>query len=116
MLESLERMTGSRVESLPAVGGGTRSPLWNRIKADALQRPLDVLRFQETAALGAALMGGVGAGVYGSAETALEAVGRDAASDRIEPDPRQAAAYDRRYRVYREAYERTRELMYELGD
>lgn len=115
MLESLEGMTGSRVASLPAVGGGTRSPLWNRIKADVLQRPLDVLRFQETAALGAALMAGIGSGVYGSESDAVEAVAGVRTTERIEPDRDRAAAYERLYRVYREAYGRTRELGYLLG-
>lgn len=114
MLEPLEAMSGRRIGSLPAVGGGTRSGLWNRIKADVLQRPLDVLRFQETAALGAALMAGVGSGVYGSAAAAIEAVDRARGSDRIEPDPRRAAAYDRLYRAYRDAYERTRDLVHAL--
>ncbi len=115
LLESLERMTGSRVASLPAVGGGTRSIVGNRIRADILQRPLDVLRFQETAALGAALMAGIGAGVYGSLSAAADAVGGIQATDRVEPDRGRAAAYDRLYRVYREAYGRTRELMHELA-
>jgi sugar (pentulose or hexulose) kinase len=109
-------MTGERVDAVPAVGGGTRSPVWNRIKADILQRPLEVLRFQETAALGAAAMAGVGAGVYDSAAAAVDALRGGQERDRIDPDPDRAAAYDRLYRVYRDAYERTRDLMHTLSE
>ncbi len=116
ILECLEEMTGERVGSLPAVGGGTRSALWNRIKADVLQRPLEVLRFQETAALGAAVMAGIGAGVHPSAEAAVETVRRSQQRDRVEPDPQRSRAYDRLYRVYRDCYERTRDLMHALGE
>ena len=116
ILECLEEMTGERVDAVPAVGGGTRSPTWNRIKADVLQRPLEVLRFQETAALGAAAMAGVGAGVYESAAAAVEAVRGGQERDRVEPDPGRAAGYDRLYRVYRDAYERNRDLMHALGE
>lgn len=115
MLETLEKTTRNRVASLPSVGGGTRSALVNRIRADALQRPLEVLRFQETAALGAALMAGVGARVYGSEAAAVAAAVGERAVDRVEPDASRAGVYDRLYRTYREAYARTRELMHGLA-
>ena len=115
MIESLEKTTGRRVASLPSVGGGTRSALGNRIRADVLQRPLEVLRCHETAALGAALMAGVGAGVYASEAAAVAAAVGTCAADRVEPDPSRAGVYDRLYRVYREAYARTRGLMHDLA-
>lgn len=116
ILECLEEVTGERVESVPAVGGGTRSPLWNRIKADVLGRPLEVLRFEETAALGAAAMAGVGSGVYASAQEAVGVVRRAQQRDRIEPDADRCRAYDRLFRVYCDAYERTRDLMHTLAE
>jgi xylulokinase len=115
IVESLERSTHRRVASLPSVGGGTRSPLLNRIRADVLQRPVEVLRFQETAALGAALMAGIGARVYGSEAAAVAAAAGARAVDRVEPDPSQAAVYDRLFRTYRDAYARTRDLMHGLA-
>jgi xylulokinase len=116
ILECLEEMSGRRVGTVPAVGGGTRNPVWNRIKADVLQRPLKVLRFQETAALGAAVMAGIGAGLYRSPEAAAHAVRSAQESDRVDPDPAAAWGYDRLYRIYRDAYERTRDLMHALAD
>ena len=34
-----------------AVGGGIKNRLWNKIKADVLKNPIDVLQFQETGKL-----------------------------------------------------------------
>jgi len=74
-----------------------------------------VLRFQETAALGAALMAGIGAGVYDSEAAAVAAAVGTRAVDRVEPDPSRAGVYDRLYHVYRESYARTRGLMHDLA-
>lgn len=43
------------VNRLRLVGGGARNPLWARILCDMVQQPLEILREQESAALGAAL-------------------------------------------------------------
>ena len=66
--------------------------------------------------MGAAVMAGIGAGVHPSAEAAVETVRRSQQRDRVEPDPQRSRAYDRLYRVYRDCYERTRDLMHALGE
>jgi xylulokinase len=43
-LERLEEVTGERIESIHAVGGGARSPLWIQIVSDITQRPVRVRR------------------------------------------------------------------------
>lgn len=55
-------------------GGGSRNRLYNQIKATVLDHPLTVVGVQETTALGAALLGGVGAGLYRDLAQALAAV------------------------------------------
>ena len=57
---------------------------------------------KEAACLGAALLAGVGAGVYADAQTAVaSAVAWQA---RVEPDAESAAAYEQRYALYRQLY------------
>ena len=86
-----------------AIGGGTRAALWMRIKADVTGRAVRVVEVPEAAALGAALLAGVGVGTYRSAEEAAASVVRP--STTYEPDPARRVAYDRCYRsVYRELY------------
>jgi xylulokinase len=53
-------------------GGGARSALWLEIIASVLEVPLEVCRVDEGAAYGAALLGGVTAGVWGDVREAVE--------------------------------------------
>ena len=55
--------------------------------------PLERTAVEEGAAFGAALLGGVAAGVFDSAEEAVAACVR--VRDTLEPDPAWAAAYGR---------------------
>lgn len=52
-------------------GGGAHNTLYNQIKASILGYPLTVVAVKETTALGAAILGGVGAGIYPDLATAL---------------------------------------------
>jgi xylulokinase len=98
----LLREAGAAIEELHAVGGGARSPLWLQLKADICQVPLRVPRVTEAACLGAALLAGVGCGVY---KDVWEAVGQTVHFDRrVEPRPASAHAYDRVYDVYEDLY------------
>ena len=46
------------------IGGMTRNPLYLRIKASVLGRPITVIELPDAVAMGAALLAGIGAGVY----------------------------------------------------
>jgi xylulokinase len=73
VLEHVEKAADTPMKALAFVGGGARSDLWAQLHADVLQRPIQQLRVHDSAALGAALLGAVGAGVYPDVETAAEA-------------------------------------------
>ena len=47
---------GCHLEELRAVGGGSRSPMWNQLKADVLGMPLTRLEISEAGCLGAAIL------------------------------------------------------------
>jgi xylulokinase len=57
-------------------GGGARSELWLRIVASILELALDRVAVPEGAAFGAALLGGVSAGIWDDVETAIAATCR----------------------------------------
>ena len=61
-------------DELRISGGGARSPLWRQILADILQVELKAVHVTEGAALGAALLAGVGAGFWAFTEAACEEV------------------------------------------
>ena len=77
-----------------ATGGGVRVPEWTQALADATGLPVDVVAVPEGAALGAAWMARMAAGLESSMGDAARwaRVGQ-----RIEPDPRWQAACDERY-------------------
>jgi xylulokinase len=54
-------------------GGGARSELWLRIVASALELPLECVAVDEGAAFGAAILGGVGAGIWPDVHAAVGA-------------------------------------------
>ncbi|NQT38887.1 MAG: hypothetical protein HQ581_15430 [Planctomycetes bacterium] len=91
------------MSSLRIGGGATRSALWNQIQADVYGLPVETLSVDESSGLGAALLGGVGAGVFGSIPEGVEAMVQVAG--RIDPDPQRHRRYEDLYRAYVQAYE-----------
>ncbi len=66
-------------------GGAARSRPWLEIFAAAIELPLELAGADELGALGAAIIGAVGVGLYPDLETAVAAM--TSVRDRIEPDP-----------------------------
>jgi xylulokinase len=97
---------------LHAVGGGARSPLWLQLKADICQVPLRVPQVTDAACLGAALLAGVGAGVYPDLVAAVAQTVH--LQRRVEPQAESVAAYETRYRLYRQVYPTLRVLQRQL--
>jgi xylulokinase len=81
-----------------ASGGGARSDLWLAIVASALEMPIERPAVEEGAALGAALLGGVAAGVWRDVDEAVAATVRTC--EVIEPD----SAWIPRYRELQERF------------
>ena len=94
------RATGMTVDRLKMVGGAARSPLWPQIVADVTGAPVVVTGITEAAAWGAAVLAGIGAGVFADAESAARAPARSLTS--YEPGNR--AACDELYERYRKTW------------
>ncbi len=93
---------GVPVRNIRLGGGGARSPLWRQIQADVYGREVEVLEAEEGAAYGAAILAGVGAGVWSSVDTACSEVVKVA--QRVAPQPavveRMNASYAAYCRIY----------------
>jgi xylulokinase len=89
-------------------GGGARSELWLRILASVLGLPIQRATTDEGSAYGAALLGGVAAGVFRDVHEAVASCVR--LLDAVEPDPDWGAAYDRGYRRFQLLYPALRPL------
>jgi xylulokinase len=102
--DSLEllRELGVRPELGRASGGGARSPLWIEIVASVLGLPLELTAVEEGGAYGAALLGGVAAGVFADIHEAVATCVR--ARERLEPNDAWRDAYEAGYARYRALY------------
>ncbi len=89
-------------------GGGARSELWLKIVASTLGIPLERTAVEEGAAYGAALLGGVAAGIFADAHEAVAACVR--VRDTVEPDPEWARVYEDGYARFRSLYPALRRL------
>ncbi|HVO53287.1 MAG TPA: FGGY family carbohydrate kinase [Solirubrobacterales bacterium] len=94
---------GVQIDSVRALGGGSRSSLWKQIEADVLGLPVVVMEQSDAGALGAAILAGVGIGWWQDPAEGAAAVVREARV--FEPDPANRALYQELYAIYRSCYE-----------
>ena len=95
---------GINVAEIRSMGGGARSDLWLKIKADVLQKPVTAVEVEEAACLGAALTAAVATGSFVSLEEGVSHMVR--LRETIQPDRDHYAAYQKGYAQYLELYER----------
>ncbi|MCV6969728.1 xylulokinase [Mycobacterium bohemicum] len=99
VVRQLIELSGAPVARVVAAGGGTRVGPWMQAIADATGRPVQVSGVAEGAALGAAFLARIGAGL----ETTIADAARWVRTERVvEPDPAWAVATDERYRRFLE--------------
>jgi xylulokinase len=96
LLETLAAYTGQAIARVVAVGGGARNPLWTQIKADVTGYAIAVPAHTEAVALGAAILAGIGAGVFRDERHAYAAMAPP--SHPVPPDPERHRAYSALYR------------------
>lgn len=99
MRESLDFITalGIPIADLRPTGGPTRSRLWNQITADVTGLPVLLPGTSAGAAYGAALLAGLGVGVYPLDDGYAVLRGAIRLEQRYDPQPQTAAAYGGMY-------------------
>jgi len=114
--EGLELLSAAGVDQTTEVrvsGGGARSPLWRQIVADALGRELMLVNTVEGAAYGAALLAGVGAGVWSTVDEACSDTIR--IKETVEPQKESTARYDDMFSLYKQLYPALRQTSHALS-
>ena len=100
---------GAEVKVLRAMGGAANSLLWTQIKSDVTGLPIIVPSSDTATTLGAAILAGVGVGLYESFE---EAIGLTVVEKRQhEPDVENEGGYAKNYQTYLELYQNLKGLM-----
>jgi xylulokinase len=103
-LESLLAYPGvESIQKVFATGGSTRNPLLMRIKATVLNQAIIVAKVAEATCLGAAILGGLGAGVYADVPSTLAQLRHEQTV--VEPVADEVALYEAYYQqIYRQLY------------
>jgi len=99
---------GVKLDEIRCLGGGAKSDLWCQIKADTMQTRVAIVEESEQALKGAAILAGVGAGVFAD----LEAASNDmvAIKHRVQPSGDNAAVYAAGLAKYEQLYEALKPL------
>lgn len=100
-IDSLEDM-GITIKEIRALGGGSKSKVWNQIKADINQITLETVKSVEAASLGAAILAGKAVGIFDSVESAVESMVE--VKERVIPDVENYEAYRTGYAMYQKLF------------
>jgi xylulokinase len=114
VLEHMESVLGIEFDNIHAIGGGSKNPLWMQIKSTVTNRPIEIPEVQESTLLGAALLGGIGAGVYRNHEQASKATYRCGHS--YHPDETTRKTYKEIYQTYQTILPLAREISYAIKE
>lgn len=102
-MELIKNAGLSEIQQVRVSGGGARSQLWRQILSDVMNTELVTVNTTEGAAFGAALLAGVGAGIWSNVEDACQAVIR---TEQItQPDPLAVQAYQQSYPLFQGLYQ-----------
>lgn len=98
-IEAIDAM-GIQIDQIRTMGGGSKSDIWNQIKADITGKTLTVTySSQDTACLGAAILAGKAIGVFPSIEAAVDAMIK--VKKTFEPNMERHAVYAKQYEKFK---------------
>jgi xylulokinase len=99
-------------EQIVAIGGATNNKFWMQNKADVVGKPIEVPQLDEAVPLGAAILAGIGVGLYRDEQEAFQRVHRPGPV--YEPDPTRSARYAEWYDDYQQLYPALEDLHREM--
>jgi xylulokinase len=98
----LLRGQGVNIEAMRLIGGGSKSAVWRQILADIYNLPILRLNLSaEATALGAAIAGGVGVGLYPDYKVARDLI---PITEAERPNPDTRARYEALYELFKRSY------------
>ena len=102
---------GAKVATLRASGGAANSRTWTQIKADVTGKPIEVSGSGMETTLGAAILAGVGVGIYKDFEDAIK---KTVSVKRTHvPNDDNREIYEKGYQKYLKLYENLKQMMHE---
>jgi xylulokinase len=101
------------IHEMYSMGGAANSQLWTQIKANVTGKTVKVPASDTATTLGAAILAGVGIGMYKDFAEAIEKCIHIRRT--YEPDLKEHSIYRNSYEIYIETYERLKDLFPRLG-
>jgi xylulokinase len=114
IVTALQTGLGIHPDRLVAVGGATRNSFWMQNKADVVGLPIEVPDIEEATTLGAAILAGIGIGLYRNEQDAFERVYKPGKT--YQPDPQLAPKYAEWYQIYKQLYPILKPVNHQLYD
>lgn len=110
--EILQEM-GIKVSRMMACGGGGKSPVWRQMLSDLYWCEVKTVRQEEGPALGAAILAGVGCGIYPSVEEACDRLIGE--KDSTSPIASETEIYGEYHKLYQRLYTDLKDSYKELA-
>jgi len=93
---------GVEIDEIRLIGGGAKSELWQQITADIFGETISLINIEQGPAFGAAIIAGVGAGVFSDFEAIVEEL-VDVVKT-VEPVAENVEKYNHNYEIYQNLY------------
>lgn len=114
-IEEIEKVCRIKEQKIIVIGGATKNEVFMKAKVNIINRSLEIVGSFEAVTLGAALLAGIGAGIYKNEDEAIKSVSRK--TKIIYPDKVSAVKYDNLYReVYKKLYHSLVSLNHKISE
>lgn len=110
-IEEIENL-GIKVDRVILSGGGSKSQFWCQMIADCLNKEIVLPEISEAASSGAAILAGVGSGIYNSIEDASSVMIK--IKKTLHPDRLKHEKYSKIYQIYNDAYASLKDIYYKM--
>ena len=114
IVTAMETGLGIKPDKFVAVGGAVRNKFWMQNKADVAGRPIEVPDVEEATPLGAAILAGIGVGLYKDEQDAFDHVYKP--GETFEPNPKLASQYAKGFQIYQQLYPALKPISHQLYD
>lgn len=109
MIEGIEKVINKKPKRYVVIGGATQNEHWLKVKTNIIGRTIYLPQKVEAVSLGAALLAGIGIGIYRDEKDALKSI--NLKFEQIKPDKKLSSLYDKYYKeVYQKIYKELKEL------
>jgi len=113
VIERFEEL-GFPVTKIIATGGGSRSTLWRKIKADTLGKPIVSPVSEDVSTIGAIVLAAVGVKLYKSVEDAVQKFVK-LKEEVLQPDEKNLKTYTKLYKTYKKTYWALNDIFKEIS-